>query len=64
VMMEVAPADILDYFRDKSEIEDAGEMHYMLRNYLDKRDSVNRTALALTEYDLTFIAAQNPHHQQ
>jgi hypothetical protein len=27
------PSDILDYFRDKSEIEEAGEMGYMLRNY-------------------------------
>jgi hypothetical protein len=57
------PSDILDYFRDKSEIEEAGEMGYMLRNYLDKHGSVNRTARALTENGLTFIAAQNLHHQ-
>jgi hypothetical protein len=56
------PSDILDYFRDKSEIEEAGQMDYMLRNYLDKHDSVNRTARALTENGLTFIAAQNLHH--
>lgn len=55
------PSDILDYFRDKSEIEDAGHMPYMLRNYLDKHDSVNRTARALTEHGLTFIAARNLH---
>jgi len=57
------PSDILDYFRDKSEIEAAGEMGYMLRNYLDKHDSVNRTARALTENGLTFIAARNLHHR-
>jgi hypothetical protein len=57
------PSDILDYFRDKEEIEKAGEMEYMLRNYLDKHGSVNRTARALTENGLTFIAAQNLHHR-
>jgi len=55
------PSDILDYFRDKSEIEESGHMPYMLRNYLDKHDSVNRTARALTEHGLAFIAAQNLH---
>jgi len=57
------PSDILDYFRDKSEIEEAGQMPYMLRNYLDKHDAVNRTARALTEHGLTFIAARNLHHR-
>jgi hypothetical protein len=57
------PSDILDYFRDKEEIENAGEMGYMLRNYLDKHGSVNRTARALTENGLTFIAARNLHHR-
>lgn len=57
------PSDILDYFRDKKEIENAGEMEYMLRNYLDKHDSVNRTARALTEHGLTFTAARNLHHR-
>ena len=31
------------------------------RNYLDKHDAVNRTARALTENGLSFIAAQNLH---
>jgi hypothetical protein len=56
------PSDILDYFRDKSEIEEAGQMAFMLRNYLDKHDSVNRTARALTKHGLSFIAAQNLHY--
>lgn len=57
------PSDILDYFRGKKEIEDAGEMPFMKRNYLDKHDSVNRTARALTEKGLTFIAARNLHKE-
>jgi hypothetical protein len=57
------PSDILDYFRDKSEVEESGHMPYMLRNYLDKHDSVNRTARALTEHGLAFIAARNLHHR-
>ena len=56
------PSDILEYFRDKSEIEEAGDMPFLLLNYLDKHGSVNRTARALTENGLAFIAAQNLHH--
>jgi hypothetical protein len=55
------PSDILDYFRDKKEIMAAGEMAYMERNYLDKHDALNRTARALTENGLSFIAARNLH---
>ena len=55
------PSDILDYFRQKAEIIGAGEMPMLLRNYLDKHDAVNRTARALTENGLSFIAAQKLH---
>ena len=55
------PSDILDYFREKKEMEESGDMPHFERNYLDKHDSVNRTARALTEKGLTFIAAQNLH---
>ena len=55
------PSDILEYFLDKSAIEESGLMPYLLRNYLDKHDSVNRTARALTERGLSFIAARNLH---
>lgn len=55
------PSDILDYFRQKSEIIESGDMPKLLRNYLDKHDAVNRTARALTENGLTFIAARNLH---
>ncbi len=55
------PSDILDYFRAREEVESSGDMPHLLRNYLDKHDSVNRTAWALTEHGLSFIAAQNLH---
>jgi len=55
------PSDILDYFMPKKEIMEKGLMTKLLANYLDKHDAVNRTAKALTEKGLTFIAAQNLH---
>jgi hypothetical protein len=57
------PSDILDYFRDKSEILESGDWKALERNYLDKHDAINRTARALTENGLTFIAAQHLHHR-
>jgi hypothetical protein len=55
------PSDILDYFRDKSEILESGDWKALERNYLDKHDAINRTARALTENGLSFIAARNLH---
>lgn len=55
------PSDILDYFRDKSEIQASGDMPHLERNYLDKHDALNRTARALTEHGLAFVAARNLH---
>ena len=55
------PSDILDYFRDKAEIEKSGDMPFLERNYLDKHDALNRTAWALTERGLAFVAARNLH---
>ncbi len=55
------PSDILDYFRDKEEIIASGDWEALKRNYLDKHDALNRTAWALTEHGLSFIAAQNLH---
>lgn len=57
------PSDIFDYFRDKKEIEASGEMNVLLQNYLDKHESVNITARALTEKGLSFIAAPSLHHR-
>jgi len=56
------PSDVLDYFRTKEEIEAAGDMPALLRNYhLDKHQALNATARALTEHGLSFIAATNLH---
>ncbi|MEM3090794.1 MAG: hypothetical protein QXW17_03415 [Candidatus Bathyarchaeia archaeon] len=55
------PSDILDYFIPKKEIMEKGLMPKLLANYLDKHDAVNRTAKALTERGLSFIAAPNLH---
>ncbi|OGP74733.1 MAG: hypothetical protein A2V86_06870 [Deltaproteobacteria bacterium RBG_16_49_23] len=55
------PSDILDYFRAKDEILSSGDMPHLIRNYLDKHDAVNRTARALTEKGLAFLAAPNLH---
>ncbi|MGB9713545.1 MAG: hypothetical protein ACPLZC_01045 [Candidatus Bathyarchaeales archaeon] len=55
------PSDIQDYFMPKNEIVKKGLMPKLLKNYLDKHEAVNRTARALTEQGLTFIAAKNLH---
>ncbi len=55
------PSDILDYFREKAEIEASGDMAFLECNYLDKHDALNRTARALTEHGLTFVAARHLH---
>jgi hypothetical protein len=55
------PSDILEYFLPKEEIEEKGLMPYLERNYLDKHDALNRTAAALTQHGLSFIAARNLH---
>ncbi len=57
------PSDILEYFRAQEEIEASGDMPLLLRNYLDKHEALNRTARALTEHGLSFIAAPKLHHR-
>ena len=57
------PSDILDYFREKEEILSSGDMANLERNYMDKHDAVNKTACALTERGLSFIAAWNLHRE-
>jgi len=54
-------SDILDYFRDKSEVIASGDWENMQLNFMDKFDSTNRTAWALTENGLSFIAAHELH---
>lgn len=56
------PSDILDYFRDKSEVIAAGDWDNLLKNFIDKFEATNKTAWALTENGLSFVAAHNLHH--
>ena len=55
------PSDILDYFRDKSEVIATGDWEALQVNFMDKFDACNHTARALTEHGLSFIAAKNLH---
>lgn len=55
------PSDILDYFRDKEEIIASGDWDHLTLNFMDKFDALNKTAWALTERGLSFIAAKNLH---
>ncbi len=55
------PSDILDYFRDKEEIKKAGDFDHMTGNFMDKFIALNKTAWALTENGLSFLAAPNLH---
>jgi len=55
------PSDILDYFREKHEVIASGDWDHLHQNFLDKVDSTNRTARALTEAGLTFVAATRLH---
>jgi hypothetical protein len=57
------PSDILDYFRDKEEIIDSGDWDAMTLNFMDKYEATNRTAWALTENGLSFVAAKKLHHK-
>lgn len=55
------PSDILDYFRDKSEVIASGDWEAMQANFIDKWEAVNKTAWALTENGLSFVAAERLH---
>ncbi|MFH1908130.1 MAG: hypothetical protein ABIL11_12250, partial [Chloroflexota bacterium] len=55
------PSDILDYFREKKEVIETGDWDAMQLNFMDKVDACNKTAWALTERGLSFVAAQKLH---
>ncbi|MEI8334880.1 MAG: hypothetical protein WCH74_13670 [Chloroflexota bacterium] len=55
------PSDILDYFRDKSEVIASGEWDALQDDFMDKLDATNHTARALTEHGLSFVAAHHLH---
>jgi hypothetical protein len=55
------PSDILDYFREKKEVIESGDWDNMQLNFMDKVDACNKSARALTEKGLSFIAATQLH---
>jgi len=55
------PSDILDYFSERKEIVDSGDWENLTLNFMDKYEAANRTAWALTEAGLSFVAAQHVH---
>jgi len=55
------PSEITDYYRTKDEIIASGEWEALRLNFMDKFDSLNMTARALTERGLAFVAARNLH---
>ncbi|MFX1535686.1 MAG: hypothetical protein ACFFDI_15845 [Promethearchaeota archaeon] len=54
------PSDILNYFIDRPALN-SDKWEQMKINYLGRHKSLNRTAKALTEKGLSFIAATNLH---
>ncbi|MEJ5358445.1 MAG: hypothetical protein WHT06_07180 [Desulfobacterales bacterium] len=55
------PSDILDYFLSKEEIERAGLMPALERNYLEKQRSVELTAQALLQAGIGVVCAERLH---
>jgi len=58
------PSDIAEYFLPKKDIDENRLMPALTQNYLDKHETINNTAKALTEKGLTFIAAPKLHHRE
>lgn len=56
------PSDILDYFISKEEILSKNLMEDLELNYLDKHESMNRTARALIQAGIPVIAARGLHY--
>jgi len=55
------PSDILDYFREKTEVIESGDWDNLQNNFMLKVEACNHTARALTEKGLSFVAAQKLH---
>jgi hypothetical protein len=54
-------SDILDYFREKKEVQESGDWEALQSNFMDKVDACNHTARELTEAGLSFVAASRLH---
>ena len=55
------PSDILEYFLTKEDIMKQGIMDFLTINYMDKHNSITKTAEALIKAGIPVIAAQNLH---
>jgi hypothetical protein len=55
------PSDILDYFAAKADLEAAGLMPALERNYLEKHRSANLTAAALVAAGIGVVCAEKLH---
>lgn len=55
------PSEIQDYYRSKEEIIASGDWEHITLNFEDKFEALNRTAWALTERGLSFVAAKHLH---
>ena len=55
------PSDILDYLRDKEPIHLSSRWDFLTGNFMDKFIALNKTAWALTENGLSFLAAPDLH---
>ena len=55
------PSDILDYFKAKKDVLDQGLMDKLEKNYLEKHNSLNLTADALSRAGIGVVCAWNLH---
>ncbi len=55
------PSDILEYFLSKEDINKQGIMDFLTLNYMDKHNSIIKTADALIKAGIPVIAAQKLH---
>ena len=55
------PSDIAEYFLTKEDINKQGIMDFLTINYMDKHNSIIKTAEALINAGIPVIAAQNLH---
>ncbi len=55
------PSDILDYFREKTEVIEIGDWDALRLNFMDKFEATNNTADALTKNGLSVISATELH---
>jgi hypothetical protein len=55
------PSNHQENFRSMEEVLSSGDMEHMELNYMDKHDSVNLTARALTQEGISFVGAVNLH---